>query len=510
VRLVHQLFSAVGFALLGASAAGLFGVLQVREAAATYEHLVEVDDVQARQAADALVAFKNQVQNGKDILLRGSDPARLDKYWTGFQKYEQAAQAITEKLAADLPPGETRSKVERFNLLHKQMGQAYRQALDAFKRSGFDVAVGDKAMDGLDREPAILLRESGAGIIEQASAAAARAKEAERRAIVLSIAAVALTLLVGMVGALLFARSVTRKLGGEPDDARAAANEVAMGNLRVELRLRAGDTDSLLAALRTMAHSLAGIVGRVRQGSDSIATGSAQIALGNADLSERTEEQARALQQIASSMDQLGAMVRQNAGHARDASQLADGASAIALEGGQVVGRVVETMQGINDSSRRIADIIGMIDGIAFQTNVLALNAAVEAARAGEQGRGFAVVATEVRNLAQRSASAAKEIAALISDSVERVSGGARLVEQAGSTMTQIVGAVERVTAVVGEISRASAEQELGVGDVGEALARMDQTTQQNAALVEESAAAAESLRQQAAALVDCVAQFRL
>lgn len=510
MRLVHQLPLALGVALLVASAAGLFGVFQMNDAANTYERLIEVDGSQARQVADALVAFKNQVQNGKDILLRGKNPKQLDKYWSAFEKYEQASQTITEKLAIELPPGEARSMIEQFNVLHKQMGQSYRKALELFKASDFDIAVGDQAMDGIDREPVILLRESGSKIVEQSTAAIVLAQAKQKRAILASFSAMVLALVAGIAGAVMFSRAMTRKLGGEPNDAREAARQIATGNLDVDLHVQPGDTDSLMAAMKAMTVSLAHIVGQVRNSSDSIATGSAQIASGNADLSQRTEEQANALQETAASMEQLSVTVRQNAENAREASELANGASSIALKGGKVVDQVVETMQGINQSAGKIADIIGIIDGIAAQTNILALNAAVEAARAGGQGRGFAVVAAEVRSLAQRTAQAAREIQALISDSVERVDHGTALVDEAGTTMTQIVGAIQRVTVIVGEISRASVEQSTGVEQVGEAVAQMDQTTQQNAALVEQSAAAAESLRQQAAQLVNSVAQFRI
>jgi methyl-accepting chemotaxis protein len=289
------------------------------------------------------------------------------------------------------------------------------------------------------------------------------------------------------------------------------AESVAAGDLTASFESEGRDEVSkLLAALGRMSGNLETIVGNVRASSSNIATGSAQIASGNADLSARTEHQASALQQTAASMEELNSTVRQNADNAQQANQLAQGASTVAVKGGEVVSEVVTTMKAINESSRKIADIIGVIDGIAFQTNILALNAAVEAARAGEQGRGFAVVAGEVRNLAGRSAEAAKEIKSLIAASVERVERGTTLVDRAGDTMSEVVNAIRRVTDIMGEISSASAEQSAGVAQVGEAVTQMDQVTQQNAALVEQSAAAAESLRQQALQLVEAVAFFKL
>ncbi len=316
--------------------------------------------------------------------------------------------------------------------------------------------------------------------------------------------------LAAAVAGVLIVRSLSRALGAEPAELGAAAQRVAKGDLAPIPGAHAAPAGSVLASLGDMQASLAAIVGQVRGASESIATGSAQIASGNADLSQRTEEQASALQQTAATMDELGSTVRNNANNAKQANQLASSASDVAMKGGDVVSRVVDTMKGINEGSKRIADIIGVIDGIAFQTNILALNAAVEAARAGEQGRGFAVVATEVRNLAQRSAQAAKEIKGLINSSVEQVEQGTTLVDEAGRTMNEIVGSIRRVSDIVGEISAASTEQSSGVSQVGQAVTQMDQVTQQNAALVEESAAAAESLRQQASRLVEAVAVFKL
>jgi methyl-accepting chemotaxis protein len=304
-----------------------------------------------------------------------------------------------------------------------------------------------------------------------------------------------------------FVRSIT----GPVNDAVKVARSVADGNLAVEVPvLGTNELGQLMSALSDMRAHLEQVVSSVMTGSESVATASAEIAQGNNDLSNRTEQQASALEQTAASMEELGSTVSQNAENARQANQLAQNASTVAIRGGEVVGQVVHTMRDINDSSRKIADIIGVIDGIAFQTNILALNAAVEAARAGEQGRGFAVVASEVRSLAGRSADAAKEIKALISASVERVEHGTALVDQAGSTMTEVVNAIKRVTDIMGEISSASSEQSIGVAEVGEAVGQMDQVTQQNAALVEQMAAAASSLKSQAQELLATVAVFQL
>ena len=323
-------------------------------------------------------------------------------------------------------------------------------------------------------------------------------------------ALMALTLLLGAVLAGLLTRRLVRQLGAEPHEAASLAQSIAAGDLSARIDLKPGDTTSLMAQLKAMQENLAKTVSGVRQNAEGVATASAQIAQGNQDLSSRTEEQASALEETAASMEQLSSTVKQNADNAKQANQLALGASTVAIKGGKVVAQVVETMKGINDSSKKIADIISVIDGIAFQTNILALNAAVEAARAGEQGRGFAVVASEVRSLAGRSADAAKEIKSLITASVERVEQGTALVDQAGTTMSEVVSSIRRVTDIMGEISAASTEQSAGVAQVGEAVAQMDQATQQNAALVEESAAAAESLRGQAQQLVQAVAVFKL
>ncbi|NUU00066.1 methyl-accepting chemotaxis protein [Herbaspirillum robiniae] len=320
-------------------------------------------------------------------------------------------------------------------------------------------------------------------------------------------------LVVGVVvSAMMLAiiRRITRSLGGEPAYAVDIATRIASGDLTVRVQTRPGDTRSLLYEMSSMRERLAAVIKGIHQGTDAIDIGAREIAAGNLDLSSRTEEQAGSLATTASSMDSLTSTVKQNADNARQAGQLANNASDIASRGGEVVGQVVQTMEGITESSRKISDIIGVIDGIAFQTNILALNAAVEAARAGEQGRGFAVVASEVRSLAQRSAQAAKEIKALIEDSVQRVGSGSDQVARAGETMGEVVSAVRRLTDIVGEISAASEEQRNGIEQVNHAIGQMDQVTQQNAALVEEAAAAAGSLEDQARRLKQAVAAFRV
>ncbi|ATG21487.1 methyl-accepting chemotaxis protein [Ralstonia pickettii] len=346
--------------------------------------------------------------------------------------------------------------------------------------------------------------------VEEVSAASTvkAREEAQRSRLVMVVLACAGALL-GIVLGLVIARRLSRQLGGEPSYAADIARRIAAGDLAVHVQTRPGDRDSMLFAMAQMQQQLTGTISNIKRSADSIASATKQIAAGNADLSQRTEEQASSLEETASSMEELTSIVKQNADNARQASQLAGNASDIAVKGGEVVGRVVDTMAGINESSKKIADIIGVIEGIAFQTNILALNAAVEAARAGEQGRGFAVVAGEVRSLAQRSATAAKEIKELIGDSVGRVRNGSALVAEAGEVIEEVVVAVKRVTDIMGEISAASDEQSSGIEQVNQAVNQMDEVTQQNAALVEEAAAAALSLEEQAQLLRDAVAAFR-
>lgn len=340
--------------------------------------------------------------------------------------------------------------------------------------------------------------------------AAVEAESAYKLARLLMLITSAVGITTALIAAVGISRNLLKKLGGEPDYAVTIAGQIAEGNLAVPINLKDGDHSSLMAAMRIMRDKLAGIVAQVRTGSDAINTATSEIARGNFDLSARTEQQAGSLEETASSMEELNSTVRQNAENTEQANTLALAASNVAVKGGSIVSQVVETMDSINASSQKVVDIISVIDGIAFQTNILALNAAVEAARAGEQGRGFAVVASEVRSLAQRSASAAKEIKVLIGDSVEKVGVGSKLVGEAGATMAQIVTSIKHVTDVMTEITNANKEQSSGIEQVNEAIIQIDDTTQQNAALVEQAAAAAQSLQRQAAQLTELVSIFRV
>lgn len=333
-----------------------------------------------------------------------------------------------------------------------------------------------------------------------------RSKNANRTGMLLTLASVAFAMAAGW----LITRSLLRQLGGEPGYAAEITDRVSAGDLTVKVRLRPGDQGSLLHSIAAMRDRLAAMVLDVRHSTNSVTKGTDEIAVGNMDLSSRTEQQAGALQETASSMHQLTDTVKQNGDYARQANQLAAAASDVAIRGGGVVTEAVSMMNSIDASSRKIVDIIGVIDSIAFQTNILALNAAVEAARAGEQGRGFAVVATEVRNLAHRSASAAKDIKALICDSVEKIANGSRLVHEAGATMAEIVASVRQVREIMDDINTASREQEAGIMQINQALGEMDGVTQQNAALVEQAAAAAGALQDQAGTLCKAVSVFKL
>ena len=399
-----------------------------------------------------------------------------------IDKVESAYSPVARGIAALAIAGKMDEAIERMNTECRPLLDALRVATSEYVRYSAETAHHN---------------------VEEAEAGYAR-----QRILLIGIA------VASMVAATILGALITRRLvgalGAEPADLSAAASRVAGGDLSPVTGADTAPERSVLASMGAMQRNLVGLIGQVRASSDSIATASAQIATGNADLSSRTEHQASALQQTAASMQQITETVRLNADSAQQANQLAGTAAEVAVKGGKVVDEVVLTMDDISAASRKISDIIGVIDGIAFQTNILALNAAVEAARAGEQGRGFAVVASEVRNLAQRSANAAKEIKTLISDSVARVEAGSQLVSQAGATMTDVVRQVRNVNDLIAEISASTVQQTSGISQVNQAVSSLDQGTQQNAALVEESAAAAESLRQQAQGLTQVIAAFRI
>jgi methyl-accepting chemotaxis protein len=494
---------AIGLLFLG----GMFGIAKLNAALDVYEGRVLTTVAAHKKVAVIDSKFSTAIQEWKNVLLRGQDPKELDRYWTAHQKEMKAVQdglRELETMNLDSSAKETLAKLQR---AIPAVGEAYQKAFDEFKSMNFDPTVGDKAARGKDRESGKLMVELKEQLskaeVETSAAATKDATKATLLALVVMVAGAA----IGMAGGIWLSRQIVLPL------ARAVelADKVAHGQLNNTIDIQGKDEiAALLRSLNEMQGSLAKLVRNVRQGSEGVATASAEIAQGNNDLSARTEQQASSLEETAASMEELGSTVRQNADSARQANQLAQSASSVAVQGGVVVDQVVQTMKGINESSRKIADIISVIDGIAFQTNILALNAAVEAARAGEQGRGFAVVASEVRSLAGRSAEAAKEIKSLIGASVERVEHGTALVDQAGSTMKEVVDSIKRVTDIMGEISAASGEQSAGVQQVGEAVTQMDQATQQNAALVEEMAAAASSLKSQAQELVQVVAAFKI
>ncbi|SAL41025.1 methyl-accepting chemotaxis protein I [Caballeronia sordidicola] len=494
-------------ALLLMLAGALYGIFALNQSIDAYRNTVQQNVANERMVSATLVAFKLQVQEWKDTLLRGKDPVKLDQYWSAFQTREKTVNGLASELRARLPEGESRALIEKFADAHISMGQGYRKGLDAFKAADFDPYAGDKAVAGVDRAPAELLEQAAKKISADSARVAEFADIEARHATEISVSLMLAVLALAMIGGFLFSRSVSRPLSRALGCARA----VATGDLSLDFDSSGKDEIAqLLIALKDMQSSLSQVVAKVRKNAEGVAAASAEIAAGNLSLSSRTEEQAAALEETAASMEELTGTVRQNADNARHASALADEASSTAARGGNVMGEVVQTMHGISDSSNKVAEIIAVIDGIAFQTNILALNAAVEAARAGEQGRGFAVVAAEVRTLAQRSATAAREIKNLIAQSTERVNAGSELVSGAGRIIVDIVGSVQRVTDIVGEISSASQEQSTGIEQVNTAVTQMDEVTQQNAALVEEASAAAHALAEQASSLRDAVAVFKL
>ena len=501
---------AAGFALMALLVAILGGTALLNLGSIHREFASVMDDryPKLQLAADIKTVNSDVAQALRNLFVM-SDPDDIKAQYEILKASSPRTNASVEKLAATMSTEEGKAALARLNAARADYKGPRDKMIELLKANRNEEAktvllleVRPKqvaymaSLDALIKHLETRMADSGASVNDTFETAK------RVTSVILILAALSAVVLAWWI-----IRSVTRPI----DAAVKIARGVAAGDLSMQFDASGrSETGLLLGALHEMKTRLAGIVGEVRGNAEGVATASAQISQGNNDLSGRTEQQAAALQQTAASMEELGATVRQNADNASQADQLARGASTVAIQGGEVVGQVVETMRGINESSRKVADIIGVIDGIAFQTNILALNAAVEAARAGEQGRGFAVVASEVRSLAQRSADAAREIKSLIATSVERVEQGTTLVDRAGTTMREVVASIQRVTDIVAEISAASTEQSGGVAQIGQAVSQMDQTTQQNAALVEESAAAAESLKSQAHRLVEAVSVFRL
>ena len=447
-----------------------------------YQHVINTDDATMARLDKSILDYRAEVNaalkkyEAEDITDE-KDRAMLAEDRAGLAAYDVAREKLLVLSRAN--------KIEEARALAFALKADFEKPyalIDAHRQ--YNVALGKKGSD--------------------------EAASMKRSAVAMSIVLVLTTLAAVAAIGFFVTQKLMRQLGGEPEYAVEISRRIAAGDLTANIVLKRNDTSSLLAGMKHMNDSLVRIVGEVRSGTDTIATASHQIASGNIDLSARTEQQASSLEETASSMEELTSTVRQNADNARQANQLAISASEVAVKGGAVVSQVVDTMGSINDSAKKIVDIIAVIDGIAFQTNILALNAAVEAARAGEQGRGFAVVASEVRNLAQRSAGAAKEVKALIGDSVEKVAAGTKLVDQAGSTMQAVVDSIKSVTDIMGEITAASQEQTAGIEQINQAITQMDAVTQQNAALVEEAAAASQSLQDQAGGLSRVVGVFQI
>ena len=505
-----RLLLAFGAVVVLSASLGLFGLVQLGKVQDSVEAMGEnwLPSVRVAAEVDKVVATYRRRQ--LNHVMTG-DPVELRRLETELRDFEpEVARRVDqyEKLIA-LP--EEREIVARLKSNWRDYLADSAQVLELSRTGRNEAATAHILGPSMKKFEAITQDVDRLVALNMQGAEAARVTAAGvyRNAQLLTFVILAVVLAAGVILALLITRSLMRELGGEPAYARQMLQRVAAGELDVRIEVAAGDRGSLMSELQKMAVSLNGIVQTIRRASDSIGTASTQIAAGNTDLSSRTEEQASNLQQTAASMEQFTGSVKANADSAREAASLASGAADVATRSGAIVGEVVSTMAQIQESSRRIAEIITVIDGIAFQTNILALNAAVEAARAGEQGRGFAVVAGEVRALAQRAGQAAREIKTLINDSTEKVDAGGRQVQAAGSTIDELVQQVGRVSSLISEITAATLEQSTGINQVNEAVTQLDTVTQQNAALVEQSAAATESLKAQAQGLAQAVSVFR-
>ena len=490
------------------------GILRMAQIQNRLDHVVNVNNVVTRLVVDMRNNVSERVTSLRTLTLM-TDPADMEPELNRFKEQTAKYDALQQKLAAKFSEEALPEEKSLLNQVKEAESAAMpaiakasalylaNNAMDATRVMVKEIRPAQKKwLDGLDQLGKLEDKLNAQSQVD------AEAAFASARNFMLVLLALAVTL--GILAATIITRGLLKQLGGEPDYTAKIAGSIAEGDLSIAIDTKSSDRGSLLIEMKQMRNSLVDIVSQVRRGTHTITTASREIAAGNTDLSSRTELQASSLEKTASAMEELTSTVKQNADNAREANHLAATASDVARKGGDVVSQVVGTMGEINSSASKIADIIGVIDGIAFQTNILALNAAVEAARAGEQGRGFAVVASEVRNLAQRSAAAAKEIKQLIGDSVEKIGRGSKLVGEAGETMDEVVASVKRVTDIMSDIASASAEQSAGIEQVNLSIIEMDGMTQQNAALVEEAAAAFQSLQDQAAELQRVVSIFKL
>jgi methyl-accepting chemotaxis protein len=504
-------FSLVLVLLVAVTVVGIMRMAQIQD---RLDHVVSVNNVVTRLVVDMRNNVSERLNSLRTLTLMTNPDEmepELERFKVQTGKYDEIKKKLKGQFAAESTPQE-KSLLGQIEGFEGTAMPAIAKASELYLANKAEDAtrvmikevrpVQKKWLEGLEQ---LATMEDKQNAQSQVDAGAAFANARNFMLVLLAVAVA-----IGVAAAVVITRSLLRQLGAEPGYTARIATSIAHGDLAVNINTDRAVDGSLLVEMKNMRGSLVDIVGQVRAGTETIGTASREIAAGNIDLSSRTEMQASSLEKTASAMEELTSTVKQNADNAREANQLAASASEVARKGGEVVSQVVETMGSINTSANKIVDIIGVIDGIAFQTNILALNAAVEAARAGEQGRGFAVVASEVRNLAQRSAAAAKEIKTLIGDSVEKVERGSKLVGQAGVTMDEVVASVKRVTDIMSEIANASQEQSAGIAQVNLSIIEMDGMTQQNAALVEQAAAAAQSLQDQAGELQRVVSVFRL